>query len=378
MTVLFLIDTLEIGGAEQSILDIASRFTKFKPIVCHIHPGDTLRSAYEKAGIEVVSLNIPLKSKHNVIIPELLKLVEKYKPVMIHATLYRSMMISRKLKRITGLPLVNSFVSNSYSAARKNKLSIKTRLKLRFYKYLDKSTAKVPDIYISNSKTIAESNAKALGISPQKIKVIYRGREMSRFSAVPADKLKAVKEALVPEGMRVLLNVGRLRSNKGQADLILAFSMVHEQFPDTVLLIAGEGNSRKELELLIEKLHLSKNVKLLGNRNDVDVLLHIADAFVFSSYYEGLPGSIVEAMMAGRIIIASAIPENMECVNDKSALFFPPGDVQAMAKQINVVLSNKHAYTQLGVEAMKIAQDKFDIYKIAAQYETAYAQLLES
>lgn len=378
MTVLFLIDTLEIGGAEQSILDIVSRFTKFKPVVCHIYPGDTLRSAYEKAGIEVISLNIPLKSKHNVIIPELLKLLEKYKPVLVHATLYRSMMISRKLKRITGLPLVNSFVSNSYSAARKNKLPFKTQLKLWFYKYLDKSTAKVPDIYISNSKTIAESNAKALGISTNKIKVIYRGREMSRFSAAPADKLKAVKEALVPEGMRVLLNVGRLRSNKGQADLILAFSIVYEQFPDTVLLIAGEGNNRKELELLIEKLHLSENVKLLGNRNDVDVLLHIADAFVFSSYYEGLPGSIVEAMMAGRIIIASAIPENMECVNDKSALFFPPGDVQAMAKQISAVLSNRHAYTQLGVEAMKIAQDKFDIYKIAAQYESAYAQLLES
>lgn len=379
MTVLFLIDTLAIGGAERSILEIASRFKKVKPVVCYIYNRDELRSAYEAAGIEVVGLQLPIGSKHKVIIPRLLKIIDTYQPDIIHATLYRAMMVSRKLKRITGIPLVNSFVSNSYSSARTDGLRFATKMKLRFYQYLDKSTAKVPDIYISNSVSIAKSNAQALRVPMPKIKVIYRGRDKARFKYVEAEKGKALKESLHLKGSnKILLNVSRLRPRKGQADLIHAFTKIHLQFPDAVLLIAGEGIYRGELEKLINSLNLQAKVKLLGNRNDVEVLLSIADAFVFPSYYEGLPGAIVEAMMAEKIIIASAIPENLECIDERSALLFPSGNINELSNQLKKVLLHPDEYAPLAKEAVKQAEEKFEIDNIVNQYEQAYEQLIQS
>lgn len=378
MKVLFLIDTLEMGGAEQSILEIASRFKSFSAVVCHIYPGQTLRPAYEAAGIEVVSLNLPVGSRHKVILPELLKVVERYKPVLVHASLYRSMMVSRKLKRITGLPLVNSFVSNSYAPARTEKMKWKTRLKLRFYQYLDASTSKTPDLYISNSNAIAESNAKALKISRSKIRVIHRGRSIERYAHVTEAQVNALKNNLQIQGKRVILNVGRLRHSKGQADMLRAFTKIHHLFPDTVLLIAGEGAYRQELEKLIIELNLKHAVQLLGNRNDVEVLMAAAEVFVFPSYYEGLPGVILEAMIAGKIIVASDIPENRECIDEHSALFFPVGDSERIALQVSTVLQDIHSFKGLGERAAVVAREKFDIHQIARQYEEVYQQLIQA
>ncbi|HRN80335.1 MAG TPA: glycosyltransferase family 4 protein [Ferruginibacter sp.] len=376
--VLYLIDTLEMGGAEQSILEIASRFKNFSAVVCHIYPGHTLRPAYEAAGIEVVSLNLPTGSKHKVILPELLKVVERFQPVLIHASLYRSMMVSRKLKRITGLPLVNSFVSNSYAPARTDKLKWTTRLKLRYYQMLDASTSKIPDVYISNSNAIAESNAKALKISKSKIRVIHRGRSIERYGHVTGAQVAAVRSAMGLNNQRIVLNVGRLRQAKGQADLIRAFSKIHHLFPDSVLWIAGEGTYRSVLEQLVRELNLSEAVQLLGNRNDVEVLMAAADVFVFPSYYEGLPGVILEAMMAGKIIVASDIPENRECIDEYSALFFPVGDTERIALQVSNVLQDTQSFKGLGERASGVAHEKFDIHQIARQYEEVYQQLIQS
>lgn len=378
MTVLFLIDTLEMGGAEQSILEISSRFKLFTPVVCHLYPGQTLRPAYEAAGIEVISLNLPVHSKHKIILPELLKIVERIKPVLVHASLYRSMMVSRKLKRITGLPLVNSFVSNSYAPARTDTLKWTTRLKLRYYQYLDASTAKVPDMYISNSNAIAESNAQALKIKRSKIHVIHRGRSIERYGHVNGTQIQALRSAMNVGDKRIILNVGRLRQAKGQADLIHAFSKIHHLFPDTVLWIAGEGAYRPTLEQLITSLQLNHSVQLLGNRNDVEVLIAAAEVFVFPSYYEGLPGVILEAMMSGKIIVASDIPENRECIDEYSALFFPAGDSERIALQVSQVLQDKNSFLGLGEHAARIAREKFDIHQIARQYEEVYQQLIQS
>ena len=113
--------------------------------------------------------------------------------------------------------------------------------------------------------------------------------------------------------------------SKGQADLIHAFKNVLLHHPDTVLLIAGEGLFRTKLEELIIKLELTNNVHLLGNREDVEVLLGASDLFVFTSYFEGLPGVILEAMIAEKIIIAGDIPE----IESTSGLFILPKNCRA-------------------------------------------------
>jgi glycosyltransferase involved in cell wall biosynthesis len=375
--ILFILDTLQTGGAEKSLLEITSKFKKYKPVFFQLHPGSALLNEFQKRGIEVQGFNLTPGYNFNSYAKQILSEVVKLEPALIHSSLFRSDMVARHLKKKINVPLVNSLVNNSYSLHRYRTLDFPGKLKLKAIEYWDRLTAKNVDLFISNSETIKLTNLKALRISPKKIKVVYRGREAKSFSILEEHQLNELKLQLGLSNRTIFLNVSRLLDRKGQLDLIRAFHLVHQQIPNASLVIAGEGSFRATLEHEIRQSGLSSVVQLLGNRNDVSALLQLADFFVFPSHYEGLPGALIEAMFSKISIIASSIPENLECVNDKTALLFPIGDVkQLAAKMMEAIgdvkwIARKHS-------AFEFAMDNFEISKIAAQYESAYDDLLKA
>ena len=129
--VLYVIDTLETGGAEKSLVEITTNLSNVIPIFVFVYEGDQLRDRLEMAGIQVYSLEIRKKYGYKEAVEKLEKIVARVKPDLIHATLYRSEHITRKLKPKLGIPLINSFVSNSYSKTRYDKLSFLRKLKLK-------------------------------------------------------------------------------------------------------------------------------------------------------------------------------------------------------------------------------------------------------
>ncbi|SHG57535.1 Glycosyltransferase involved in cell wall bisynthesis [Chryseolinea serpens] len=374
--VLFVIDTLEMGGAEKSILEIASRFKNYTPVVCHIYPGDALKGAYLQQGIEVIGLDVPGHYNFGEAARRLQSTILSVQPAIVHSTLFRSDIVARRLRKKNGLPLINSLVNNTYHSSRFKTASMLMKMKLRVLQVLDAFTARKADLFFSNSEAIRQSNARSLVIPLDKIKVIYRGRDIEDFSNVPPEAVATLRNVWGPH-RRILLNVSRLLERKGQMDLILAFKQVHNQFPDVTLLIAGEGPFRKVLEAKIRAAGLTDSVQLLGTRNDVPALLKLAKAFVFPSHYEGLPGALIEAMMSHTPIVASGIPENLECVQEGEAFIFRPGDVNDLAKSILAALGVHGAAAQRAENAYAVARQKFDITSIAAQYEAAYDNLLQ-
>ena len=114
---------------------------------------------------------------------------------------------------------------------------------------------------------------------------------------------------------------------------------------------------------------------MLGQRNDVPELLSKSSYFIFPSYYEGLPGALVEAMFSKTPIIASKIPENLECVNKETSLIFEPGNIQDLVSKMDKAKSIDWD------EKLELAYSKalndFSINKIVEEYELTYDQLLE-
>jgi len=374
--IFFVIDTLEMGGAEKSILDIVSRFKKYTPVVCHVYPGDALKASYAKQGIEVISLGVQGHYNFADAAKRLQNTIAAEKPLLVHSTLFRSDIIARRLRKKNGLPLVNSLVNNTYHSSRFQKAGLVMKLKLKALQALDAFTARQADLFISNSEAIRQSNAKSLRIPQDKIQVIYRGRVSEKFSNIPAETIEALRRQW-GTNKRVLLNVSRLLERKGQVDLITAFKKVHQQFPDVTLLIAGEGPFRKVLEDRIKATGLTDGVHLLGTRDDVPALLKLAHAFVFPSHYEGLPGALIEAMMSHTPIVASGIPENLECVQEGEAFIHRVGDIEDLTKGMFSVLENPVAAAARASKAFAVAKQKFDIDAIAAQYEAVYDKLLQ-
>lgn len=215
---------------------------------------------------------------------------------------------------------------------------------------------------------------KALKIPEDRVKVIYRGRSFNDHCSAKEFE-STIKKNFKVENKRIFLNVGRLHKGKGQLDLLYAFKLLTERRSDTILFIAGEGDLREQLVHTIKRLKLENSVHLLGYREDVPELLCLADYFVFPTYYEGLPGALIEAIIAKTPVIVSSIEENRECLPEKGALFFKPGDIEELSRMMekSLDLNDWEQRTEL---AYKNAFKNFNIKSISKEYENFYRTIL--
>jgi glycosyltransferase involved in cell wall biosynthesis len=377
--VIFIIDTIQGSGAERSLVEIARYFKNYTPIFVHIYKGDMLKPELERSGIKVYSLNLEKKYGFKDAVEKIIPIYQKEQPDLVHATLYRADMVARKLKsKFPDIPLIGSFVNNSYTPLRYKNQRLVMKLKLWVAFQIDKRSAKKVDFFISNSETIKKAEGGALGVPQSKIEVIYRGRDISRYANHDEKKLNEIKKSLSIEGKNVLINVSRLIQRKAQLDIVNALPAILKEFPDTVLLIAGHGEYKSILEERILELGLQNNVILLGRRMDVPELLELSNVFVYPSYAEGLPGALIEAMMAGKLIVASDIGENLECVDENSALIFKKGRVSELEEKIIYALKNSSKLESLGDNARIQAAEKFEIQNIADKYETLYDNVIQN
>ena len=375
--VLYLIDTLAVGGAEKSLVDMAINNPSVDSVFITIYKGDSLVPLLKQNTIEVHQLNNSFRYEFNTVVTQLLPLIDTLNPDIIHSTLFRSDIIARKVKQYRNIPLISSFVNNTYLSERYKTLSLLGKVKLYGCQLIDKWSAKNVDLFISNSATIMETNSKALGIKKEKVKVIYRGRSSKKFDSISDQEAFALRLKLnINSDTKILLNVSRLLDRKGQLDLLKSYAEVVKIHPDTILLFAGEGAFRVTLEKAIDDLQLKEKVVLLGNVDYIPLLLKMADVFIFPSHYEGLPGALLEAMFVQKIIICSDIGENKECVSETEAIFFKTHDIEDLTLKITMVLNNVKEYEPMAVNAKKAALSKFELAKIISQYNEAYQNLL--
>ena len=377
--VLYVIDTLEESGAERSLLEITSKFSKIDPVFVHLYRGDALKEEFVQNGIPIYSLNLSGSRNFKEAEEELAKIYQKERPDFVHSTLFRSDLVTRRLKKkFPEIPLISSFVNNSYHPTRFKQSGLALRLKLKFIQKVDTILSRRVDYFISNSNAIKQAKARATKVPLDKVTVIPRGRDLGRFNGgFSNSRAIALRKELKVENKSVLLNVSRLIERKGQKDLICAMPDILKVHPDIILFIVGEGPYRSELESTIQKLNLEQHVCLLGRREDVPELISIADLFVFPSYFEGLPGALIEAMMGDLLISCSDIPENLECVDEESAVIFEVGIVSDIVEKISYALGNLDKLRELKSRAQKTAGNKFDINKITHQYEEFYLNRLK-
>lgn len=380
--VLYVIDTLEVGGSERSLLETAARLdrSRFEPHVCSLYQGATLQPEFEAAGIPVTACGLPGKYQFAKANRALRSVVRAVSPDLLHTTLFRANQVGRWVGWRMGLPVVSSFVSQPYSDER---FEVDRRIvpwKLRCLQLMDAVSARWVTRFHAVSSAVREDACRSLRIPEERVLVVPRGREVDGFPARGCGEALRLREKLCgAEAGPILLNVGRLMEAKGQRELLRAMPTIVTEFPGARLLIAGEGLLRDELEQLIDELQLRRHVQLLGRRDDVPLLLAAADCFVFPSRYEGLPGAAVEAMLAGCPVVASSIPVMRDLLQDGvTGLLTPPGDADALSGTVIRLLRDPARAERLASEARTEARARFDIGHVAAQMQWLYEQVLGS
>lgn len=365
--VLYLIDGLQQGGAERSLLALCKELREFKPFVLVLAGKKDLLPEFTGAGIAVHHMGLDTSYNYWRMAKKVDFYLKSLHPAIVHSFLFHSDMTLRYLT--CDIPKVGSLVSNSYSPRRLNQLPFLLRAKIELLKLWDALTASKLDLYIANSQTIKDSYQQLSGLDKEKIKVIYRGRDSSLYDKKQNKSLNKSQAKFV--------SVGRLIPSKGFDELIAAFSKLKKVYPQAQLQIAGDGITKDSLSKLIHKEELSSSVRLLGSVQDIPNLLETADFLVFPSHYEGLPGVLIEAMMAKVPIICSDIPENRECVTEEMALFHKLGDSDDIYNQLIKAISLEDWQDRVR-KAHEYAKDQFEIGQMAKAYENTYHHLLNT
>lgn len=361
MKVLFIIDSLQQGGAEQSLVHTIHHFPKeLEVTVVYLYPKENLLSELQQTGCSIHGLKLNRKWSWLDGVSKLKKIISETKPSVMVSCLYDSNIISRIVSKQTGVPLIGTLVSDSYSNIRVSSFGWKRKMGFYLFYLIDRLTAKIPVAWIANSQSIKTTNASKLNIPEQKIKVIYRGRNVALFQEWQTPDLK--------DGFRFAF-IGRLLETKGLKELIKAFKKIAAQSPEVRLDIYGEGPFRSNLEVLVRQNDLADKVTLHGNVKEAWSQLYKAHVFVFPSWYEGFSGALVEAMMVGLPIIASDIPMNLEAVEaGKTAFVFSVKDEIKLIAAMQAVHQNYHSGIAMARIARNSAFNRFDIATIASQY----------
>jgi glycosyltransferase involved in cell wall biosynthesis len=212
-------------------------------------------------------------------------------------------------------------------------------------------------------------------VPDKKLVTIYSGIDFARY--VPKHTPAEMKRQLgVEKAWPIVGSIGRLCEQKAQNYLVESVVHLRERYPNTHLLLVGEGGLRPLLEQLIGDLNLSSHVSLLGERDDIADLLNIFDLYAMSSLWEGVGRALTEAMYWGLPVVATPVNGVTELVqSEETGLLVPPRDPKALATAIARLVFNRELAQRLGETARQKVMSIMDSQRMIAAIEGLYERL---
>jgi len=236
------------------------------------------------------------------------------------------------------------------------------------------------DLALPVAKIVARKLAK-FGLRKNKIQTVYNGIDLDLM-----DKIMHESDcvALLPSDFKssshiVIGYFARLVPLKGHKYLIEAISQLSKEFA-IKLIIAGDGPLRDELKKQSRNLGIEESVLFLGwiDHTRIYQLLNIIKIYAFPSLAELFPFAILEAMAAGKPIIATDVGGVPEIVIDRvNGYFVPPKDPTSLAEAILKLIKNPYKATEMGAKGRRIVEQEFSIDIIARKLNDAYELALK-
>ncbi len=375
MRVLYLIDSLVPGGAEQSLAAMAVPLrdvgVTLEIAVLHQRPG--FGEGLVEAGVVVSSLAGP--GGRAGWLARATRLARLRRPDLIHTTLYEANLVGRAAGALTRTPVVSSLVNVPYGAEQRRAPGL-DGWKVRGAHVLDVATACTVVRFHAITAWVADVMAPRLRIDRDRVDVVPRGRDeaaLGRRTAVRRARARA-DLGLDDPGTPLLVAAARQEHQKGLDILLEAMPSVLAERPEARLVVAGRtGNQTPLLRATAERLGLGKRVRFLGVRDDVAELLCAADAFVVPSRWEGLGSVLLEAMALEAPIVVSDLPPVREILpDDHHARFVAPGRPEELATAMVAALADSEGASRRAEVARARFVQRFTIDRVAREMAAFY------
>jgi glycosyltransferase involved in cell wall biosynthesis len=287
----------------------------------------------------------------------LVAILRAEKPDIVHAHMPISGFLARLAARIAGVPKVaytcHGFLFNHASSSL-------PRRGLSFV--MEWIAARVTDVFLTVSEAEAR-DARRLHIAAH-AEAIRNGRDPAVFRPDPAARERIRAELGVPRDRVVIIAVSRLVWHKGYPELAAAMRSV----PAAELWVVGErldSDRGADMAALLRAAGLGYRLRMLGYRTDIPALLAAADIFTLPSRFEGLPMSVIEAMLTGLPVVATNVRGPAEQVVDGvTGLSVPAGNAPSLGSALGRLARDPDLRARMGQAGRHRALDCYDEAKV--------------
>lgn len=360
---LFITDEMEVGGTQRQIVHIAKGLDRrlFDPTVAYFCNRSFLVDELADAGIQVVEIPKRLRLDP-LFVTRLVRFLRVGQFDLVHCFSFTGELwgaVARRLLPGALRPVLVTSIRSTYDWY--------SPLQWRMKRWTSTEASTV----IANSRAGAEDARAKMGLLPGVIEVIYNGVRDASAAALATPPVP-------PHGAATALFVGRLVEHKNVPVLLRAMRRLIDAGVPIRLQIVGDGPLRSAVAEHIVSAGLGDAIELLGERSDTSMLMAAADFIVMPSLREGLSNVILEAMAAGRAVIASAVGGNVELVESmRTGMLFKSDDDVALATAMRRLAEDRPLRESLGAHGRQLALERFTVSAMVRETQAAYLRCLE-
>lgn len=372
------ITRLNIGGPAQHVILLTSGLSEqFETLLVagreETGEGNMLDLARAK-GIQpflIPELGREIRPLHDTVaFVKLYRLFQQWRPHLVHTHTAKAGALGRLAARAARVPVVvhtfHGHIFDGYFPPWEG------RLFLAIERLLAKCTTRIIALSEGQRRELLQ---RKIGDEAQ-LAVLPLGLKLDPFLTAPAKNGQLRRELGLPEE-RLIGIVGRLVPIKGHETFLQAARLVAERLPSCRFLMVGDGPERPRLERRAKVLGLSSKVLFLGWRRDLDRIYADLDLCVLSSYNEGTPVSLLEAMAAGVPVVATRVGGVKDLItHEETGLLVRPGDAQALAEAILMIFNDPEGARRMAKAGRERVYPFYDVKSLISRMEQFYRELV--
>lgn len=382
MKILYVIGSMEVGGAEQHLLRIAGALAArgWKPTVFALNPVGPLTSSFQAAGVPVLGVSLPARWVGWLRHPRLIAWAGLLASMLLLAWTYW-----RVRPQVAHFFLPAAYiVGGTTSLLAPPLLRVMSRRSLNYYQTKHRFFGRIElwlharmDLVCGNSAAVVR-DLQSEGVGRDRLRLIYNGVETGQYRA-ERSRSEVRAELRIDDGAVVLVMVANLIAYKGHADLVQALSRIQASLPpDWVCVCVGRDDGIGPT--LMEQARaagIGGHFRFTGSRKDVPDLLAAADVGILCSHEEGFSNAVIEGMVSSLPMVVTDVGGNAEAVqHGQTGLVVPVRDPVALGEALLQLCHNPDQRGRMGTAGRQRVLEHFSMEACVANYEALYRQQL--
>ena len=362
LRVMFIITTLDVGGAETLLVNLVRRFDRSRvlPEICCLKgPG--------QLGIDMAQ-EVPLfdhllAGKYDLrVLLRLTRLLRRRRiDAIVTVGAGDKMFWGRLAARLAGVPVI---VSALHSMGWPDVVG-----------RLNRCLTPLTDAFIACALSHREFLIERQRFPAERVHTIPNGIDIDRFQPRPPNRVLR-RQLGLPDGAPLACILAALRPEKNHEMFLDVAARVRQRVPEANFLLIGDGPRRQILQARAAELGLTSAVHFLGTRPDVPELLSLVDVVLLTSHNEANPVSILEALAVGKPVVATRVGSVPHTVLDREVGYLvEPGDAAAMADRVVELFHNPELAAELGSAGRRHVVASASLERMVEGYESLLEEL---